>query len=513
MKYWSRVSFWFMPFVLLPLTMMVACSGGGGGGALPTISTPSIAAMTLSSTQTGTLSVSLDFTDAGGDVATISGSLYDAHLALLGADILPIQGAQGITSGIIQGEIDFSFLPFGDYSLAVYLTDSAGLRSNTLSGTFSAIGSFGKSINYPSPLNYLSLGDTAIGDLNGDGLNDVASIQGVNNTGLLLIYYQNASGGLDSAVTVTLTIQTRGVAVADVNNDGRQDLILSGLSQTALTGYLGRVVLFLQDPATGQLGAPQEYTVSSNNVYSLVVGDLNGDGRNDVVVMVEQAAAAGGLSFFFQNSDGTLRAEVVYDKVNVTAGEIHIADMDNNGLNDVVVQSGQKELSVIRQLAAGVTSTVPEQYSVQTSYWFGFSAFALGDVNGDGRADMVVVDPGNNGYINIFLQNVQGLLDRPVLVQITDLPFGVEVADSTGDGLNDIIMDVSSGIVVFPQQPDHTFGHRRYYPYYASSFGGSSIHQALSIGDVNGDGLPDAVVTWADSGLFLFPYAAELIVQ
>ncbi len=187
--------------------------------------------------------------------------------------------------------------------------------------------------------------------------------------------------------------------------------------------------------------------------------------------------------------------------------------MDNNGLNDVVVQSGQKELSVIRQLAAGVTSTIPEQYSVQTSFWPSFSAFALGDLNGDGRAAIVAVDPGNNGYLNIFLQDAQGTLDAPVLVQISDVPFGVEVADITDDGLNDIIMDVSPGIVVFPQQPDHTFGPRRYYPYYASSFGGSSIHQALSVGDVNGDGLSDAVVTWADSGLYLLPYAAEMTVH
>ncbi len=512
MKYRSAASFWFLPCAVLLLAVLAACSGGGGG-VLPATSIPSITAMNLSSTLTGTLSVSLNVVDAGGDLATLSGSLYDAHHALLGADIIPIEGAQGITLGIIDGEIDFSFLPFGDYSFDVYLTDSAGFRSNTVSGSFSAAGGFGTAINYPSPSSYLYLGDTAIGDLNGDGRNDVAAIQGVNNTGLLMIYYQNALGGLDSAVTMTLTIQARGIAIADVNNDGKQDLVLSGLSQTAMAGYLGRIVVFLQDPATGRLGAPQEYTVSSNNVYSLAVGDLNGDGRNDIVVMAEQATTPGGLSFFFQTSGGTLGPEVVYDKVNVMAGEIHIADMDSNGLNDVVVQSGQNELSVIRQLAAGVTSTVPEQYSVQTSYSSGFSAFALGDLNGDGRADMVAVEPGNNGYINIFLQNAQGLLDSPVLVRIADLPFGVEVADITGDGLNDIVMDVSGGIIVFPQQPDHTFGPRRYYPYSASSSGGSSFHQALSVGDVNGDGLPDAVVTWANSGLYLFPYAAELTVH
>ncbi len=230
--------------------------------------------------------------------------------------------------------------------------------------------------------------------------------------------------------------------------------------------------------------------------------------------MAGQVGAPGGLSIFFQNSDGTLGPEVIYNSVNIMfEGQIHMADMNNDGLYDIVVQSGQKELAVIKQISPGVFSTTPDLYTVQTSYWQNFSSFALGDLNGDGRTDIVAVDPGNNGYINIFLQNSQGKLDDPVLIQTSVVPFGVKMAEITGDGLNDLIMDVSGGIVVFPQQQDHSFGSERYYSYQATSYGGSTVHQALSIGDVTGDGLLDAVVTWSDEGLYVFPYAAQLVVH
>lgn len=306
-------------------------------------------------------------------------------------------------------------------------------------------------------------------------------------------------------MSVNLNFPTRGITIADVNNDGKADLIVSGE---------GQIAVLYQDPDTGRLGSPQTYGVNALSVFGLAASDLNGDGRNDIVVMAGQVGSPGGLSLFFQNSDGTLASEASYTHVNVFfEGEVHVADMNNDGLNDIVVQSGPKELAVIRQTSAGVFSPTPDLYAVQTSYWPNFIAFALGDLNGDGRTDMVAVDPGNNGYMNIFLQKSDGTFGNPVLLQITDLPFGVKIADITGDGLNDIVIDVSGGIVVFPQKPDHTFGSERYYPYQASSFGGSPVHQALSIGDVTGLGHFDAVVTWSDEGLFVFPYAAQLTVH
>jgi hypothetical protein len=220
--------------------------------------------------------------------------------------------------------------------------------------------------------------------------------------------------------------------------------------------------------------------------------------------------STGNLSIFFQNSAGTLNPEVIYDKVY--GGEVHVADMDNDERNDIVVHCELKEFAVIRQTAPGVFSSTPDIYTVQTSYWPSFGPFALADVNGDGRIDVVTLDPGNSGYLNIFLQNSQGKLEPPTLVQ-TDVPFGVKIADITCDGLNDIIYDMSGGVMVLQQQTDHTFGPRHFHSYRSLTFGGSMLSQALSIGDVTGDGQLDLVLTWSDEGLYIFPYCAQPIAK
>jgi hypothetical protein len=499
---------WALLFLLFILS---GCGGGGGGSSAS--QAPAISNLVLQPGEIGKFNARFDFADQGGNVVTLTVVLYDDKGSELGSSTSQINDVTGHLSGTLQGTLNFSSLTAGDYSFEIFITDSGGLQSNKLSKRFNATGGFGKAVNYQNPSNYLYLGATAIGDLNGDGRNDVVAIQGSNNTGELLIYYQNESGKLNTPVVKNLTIETRGAVIADVNNDGKADLVLSGISKNANVGWLGRLVVFLQDPATGQLLPPQEYTVSSSYVFNLAVADLNGDGRNDVVVMAPDVGVFGSLSIFFQNSAGTFDPEVKYDMVHVMfEGQIHVADMDNDGRNDIVVQSGLNEFAVIRQTAPGVFSATPDLYTVQTSYWSSFNAFALGDVNGDGRIDVVTVDPGNNGYLNIFLQNSQGKLDPPTFV-MTDVPFGVQIADITGDGLNDIIYDISGGIKVLPQQSNHTFGPSLYFSYPAQSFGGSLVHQALSIGDVTGDGKLEAVLTWSDEGLFVLPYSAQLVAK
>lgn len=481
--------------ILLLILILTGCGGGSSTSQAPVASN-----LFLLSSEPGKFYARFDYSDQGGDVATITVALYDSKGAKLESSTSQITDVAAHTSGTIQGTLNFSSLSAGDYIVEIYITDSGGLQSNKVSRGFSATGGVGEAINYPNPSEYINLGNTAIGDLNGDGRNDVVAIQ-ESSYGKIQIYYQDATGKLNSPIVLQLDIDTKGVAIADVNNDGKADLVLCGNS---LSGWQGRLVVMLQDPVTGQLLPPHEYNVSSSYAITLAVADLNGDGRNDIVV------STGNLSIFFQNSAGTLNPEVVYD--NVYGGEVHVADMDNDGRNDIVVHCGPKEFAVIRQTAPGVFSSTPDLYTVQTSYWPAFGPFALGDVNGDGRIDVVTLDPGNSGYLNIFLQNSQGKLDPPTLVQ-TDVPFGVKIADITGDGLNDIIYDMSGGVMVLPQQTDHTFGPRHFYSYRSLTFGGSMVSQALSIGDVTGDGQLDLVLTWSDEGLYVFPYCAQLFAK
>jgi hypothetical protein len=369
-------------------------------------------------------------------------------------------------------------------------TITATLGGISGSTTLTVLADFRPGINYPADSSSF-VGNTAIGDLNGDGKNDVAVLEAWGNR--VYIYYQNADHTLSSPQVLATGLNVKGIAIADVNNDGFADLIVSG----------GSVNVYRQDPVSHQLDAGQQYTVSSN-ACALAVADLNKDGLPDIVVS-GAGSGSGVVSFLFQGENGSLSSEVTYTSVAVYAGgELHVADMNNDGLNDIVLQSGEKQLAVIKQVSAGTFSTTPDYYAVQTNYWPYFNSFALGDLNGDGLTDIAVADP--TDYLNIFLQNGSGLLTGPTIKSVYS-ESEVDIADVDGDGLNDVIL-IDSGYIVqiLYQTADHAFPNMVIYSLPTQTEGGTFIHEALSVGDITGDGLPDIVASWSDQGIFVLPH-------
>lgn len=367
------------------------------------------------------------------------------------------------------------------------------------------VAGFNDAVQYPGADN-IWYGNTAVGDLNGDGRNDVAVLEELDRS-RILVYYQNSGGTLDSPKIITTGIALKNAAIADFNGDGLSDLIVSGYSTTSSPDWLGRINIFKQDPVTHALGAPQEYPLSTNSVISMAVADLNGDNLLDVVASGEDSGTTGLLSFLFQQSNGTLGPEVTYTSVPVFLyGELHVADMDNNGLNDVVLQSDQKEFAVIKQTSKGVFSTTADYYTPQFDGIHWASTFALGDVNNDGLTDLVVADPmDGTSYLNIFLQNAGGTLSGPTIQTIRYLSQDeIHIADMDGDGLNDIIILTDGHTVnILYQYPDHSFPDISSYHLQVTITGGTAAKQRLSIGDLTSDGLPDIVSAWTLDGIYV----------
>lgn len=421
----------------------------------------------------------------------------------------------GLIIDSLSGRITGTPNMAGNSDFTVKVTDSFGasaFKALTLvvKPLLHASWELGPAVYYD--VNNLAVGQTAIGDLNGDGRMDIAIAPEACGRNVL-VYYQDTFGELSSPNIIDKPdICLRRIAIGDLNGDGKDDLSISGTSNFALSGWLGRVLIFFQNPVSGVLMPPQEYIVSSNGVNNLQIGDLNSDGLNDLIILIDGTynPMIGRIAIFYQQFDNTLAPETIFNHVPVKIyHEMHLADMNNDGSIDIVLQSRDTEFAVIKQdLSTNppTLSSKPEYYSVDTSYWTTFYAFATGDLNGDGRNDVVVLDPGNCGYLSIFLQNSLGTLDQPIILQhFPETSNGIEIADINGDGLNDMLFDRAGCVLVMYQNTDHTFQPPIPYPFPALSSGGSPEHEALSVGDVTGDGRPDAVVTRHDEGLFVLP--------
>jgi len=286
------------------------------------------------------------------------------------------------------------------------------------------------------------------------------------------------------------------VAVVDVNGDGKNDVVVSYTSATSATSQQGLVAVYLQNAAQpGSFLAPTTYSVDVSPV-SLTVGDLNGDGKPDIAVVTQPASYSGAsnVQVLLQEtaSPGHFLATTRY-ATGAFPNAVAIGDLNGDGKADIAV-ADSTGISVLFQ------SATPGTFSAPTTLALGAAetSVATADLNGD-KAQVVAV----SGYsVAVFLQNAAapGTFGSATTYAAGLQPKWVGVADLDGDGNPDLAVanqgapsGGSASVSVLLQNPaaPGTFLSARDY---------STVHEAtmVIISDVNGDGKPDLVVAAGD---------------
>ncbi len=211
-----------------------------------------------------------------------------------------------------------------------------------------------------------------LGQLDGDGRLDVAGVGwGTNTVGVLL---NDGHGGLSPRVSYP--VQHSGyddLEIADVTGDGLDDLVVMS-GQT----YAVPNVSVLAQLATGGFGAASEYRVAPNtNTHGIGVGDVDGDGLNDVVASYGGNSPGSAIAVFAQTASGTLSAPAATSSYDIPQ-PVEVADVDLDGRADVVVlHGGWLKAGVYRQPSNG-TLGPEELYAIPYASQYNPHGLAVG---------------------------------------------------------------------------------------------------------------------------------------
>jgi hypothetical protein len=267
----------------------------------------------------------------------------------------------------------------------------------------------------------------AAGDFNHDQRTDLA-VLGKNATYLLL---QEAEGGFDAPQSIRNTADELQLAMTgDFDGDGRDDLFY-----TATSDNDRRICVRLQTPQ-GRLGP--EYRLDLKDPLGVTVHDCVGNGSKEILAIDSQTNRLGMYRARRPAASEELASRPIQFGVGAKAGgkrDLGVGDLDGDGRPDVVISDPETaQLIVYRQEESGLDLGAPY------ASFLGVEQLRVRDLTGDGRAEVVVLSPKEKTLGVCGME--EGRLTFPTALAVEDEVLAFELADLNSDSVTEIVYAV-----------------------------------------------------------------------
>jgi hypothetical protein len=277
------------------------------------------------------------------------------------------------------------------------------------------------------------------------------------------------------------------IAIGDLNGDGKPDLV----SANPKTDTSRDTVSVLLNRGDGSFRAKRNYRTGATPL-AVAIGDLNGDGKPDLATA---NLGANTVSVLLNRGNGSFP-----DKRDYRTGDfpqsVAIGDLNADGKPDLATAN----------LTAGTISVLLNRgggsFQAMRGYAAGDSpqSVAIGDLNGDGKPDLATA---NHRTVSVFVNRGDGSFQARREHATPYLAFSVSIDDLNGDGKQDLVVasmliahTAALKVSAFMNRGDGSFQARRDYPggRYEDNNPARYNTNSLALGDLNGDGKPELAI-------------------
>ncbi len=388
----------------------------------------------------------------------------------------PFECGEDLTLGDLDGD--------GHLDIAVVQSDVIANATTVSVLLGDGTGSFGPDRDFPSGMSS-AVQRIVSGDWDADGRVDLAvSIY----NGVVAVLLGTGTGRFRAPTFVPSDGYTRSIAAADLDLDGREDLVVTNNEEQFDTG---NALILLGNGGGGFLAASKAPLAAEplfSGAQAIALADLNADGHQDAIVPHYFRTT---YSVLLGDGTGALTALPVFS-TGQSPRFAAIADFDEDGLRDVAFSlSSPNQLAVHLGNGSGSFES-PQLFDVGGGPW----ALLAEDLDGDGHVDLVCSN-GLSSSVSVLRGHGALGFDSEQRFAVGTRPLSLVAADLDGDGIKDLATANVDGPSLSVLRGNGTGG---FLP--GPTLATGRFPMALAAGDVDEDGRADlAVVSVGDENV------------